>query len=113
MHKLIMHWAFITSPAVLIGESVEALLSPVCIKVIDTTTFSCSRLCEAIRLHAEMVMEGSYVLVLSCVERAVIQSWEWVTTSVRMAGNCSDKHLSSYWILAVSLEEGCSHVVAS
>jgi len=39
-----------------------------------------------------MVIEGSHVLVLSCVERAAMKSWEWVTTSSHLPGDCGDMH---------------------
>lgn len=59
-----------------------------------------------------MVTEGSCVLVLSSVEKVGIKSCELITTSVHLADNCGDIRLSSYLILAFSLEEGCSHMVA-
>lgn len=82
------------------------------VKVSDIT-ISCSSLCEAVRLRAEMVIEDSYILVLSCVEKGKIKRWKLVTTSGYLADNCSYIPLSSLFILAYRVEEGCFHTVAS
>lgn len=71
----------------------------VSVKISDTT-ISCSSLCEAVRLHAEMVIEDSYILFLSCVEKGKIKRRKLVTTSSYLADNCSDIPLSSYFFLA-------------